>query len=141
MSESSSTSTTHLPTILVVEDDLAMADVVQRILSSQGCRVQVANIAAYALDLLEQGQPDLILLDVMLPEMDGFELLLEMQKRYPVSPDSVIMMSGLTEQKYIDQAYEAGVFAYLKKPFTPDELIAVVADRFISRKNGESLER
>lgn len=115
-------------TVLVVDDDLNISRIVEMILSSRGYNVQVANVAAFALDLMDERRPDLVLLDIMMPEMDGYELLAEMQKRHDIKPDAVIMMSALTSEADVQRARDVGICSYLKKPFTGDDLMATVGD-------------
>jgi CheY-like chemotaxis protein len=113
--------------VLAIEDNPEIARLTQIILAAHGCDVKVANIADYALELLESEVFDLIILDIMLPEMDGYELLAEMKRRFGISPKNVIMMSALREEKDLARAQEAGVSAYVTKPFTHTQLTSAVA--------------
>ena len=120
--------------ILVIEDNPEIARLTQIILASHGCEVRVANIADYALELLESEVFDLIILDIMLPEMDGYELLAEIGQRFNITPDKVIMMSALREEKDLTRARDAGVSAYIPKPFTHEQLTSAVANFLTSAR-------
>lgn len=114
--------------VLVVEDDPQMARAVELILGSRGCKVSVAPTAQYALDLLVNQRFDLILLDVMLMEMDGYELLREMNRRFGVIAECVIMMSALQGDADLERARQAGIKSYVTKPFTADDLTSLVKE-------------
>lgn len=114
--------------ILVVEDDLRIAQATKLILSSKGYFVKVANVAEYALELMDDQTFDLVILDVMLPEMDGYELLVEMGERFGISPANVIMMSALQENDDFERARQAGVTSYITKPFSVGEFTRIVEE-------------
>lgn len=116
--------------ILVVEDDPDLALLTQMSLVKNGYRVAVANDAPQAREFLEKNVPDLIILDVMLPEVDGFELLTEFKGQSRLASVPIMMMSAVTDDTYLAKGYRLGAEYYLKKPFLPSQLNAAVKGVF-----------
>ena len=105
--------------LLIVEDDAANRDLLRRRLEREGHRVWEAENGMQALDQLETRVFDLMLLDVIMPEMDGYEVLARL-KRNPVHRDlPVIMISALDETQSVVRCIEMGAEDYLAKPFDP----------------------
>ncbi len=113
--------------ILVVDDAKENIQAISAILRDKGYQVLVATDGQKALDLLEKVRPDLILLDIMMPGMDGFEVC----ARLKASPNwveiPVIFLSGKTETADIVRGFELGAVDYVGKPFNAHELLARVA--------------
>jgi DNA-binding response OmpR family regulator len=109
--------------ILVVEDDSEISEVIYQYLDRDGFKVSSTNNAKDALDLLHEVKPDLIILDILLPDMDGIELCKELRKTTAVP---IIFISCKTDE--IDKILALGVGGddYLTKPFSPRELVARV---------------
>lgn len=108
--------------ILVVDDDTDIRRIIQLILEAEGFSVILATNGQEALDFVEQGRPQLLLLDLNMPVMDGWTChtrLLERGHGIPV----VIMTAGTNAQT---QAQERGAAGYLNKPFELDELLDIV---------------
>lgn len=111
-------------TIMVVEDTESNIDMMMAILKEFD--VIPATSGADALELLEEEKVDLILLDILMPEMDGFEVCRRL-KSDPVSKDiPVIFITAKTDEESIEEAYEIGGIDYVTKPFKPRELLARV---------------
>ena len=112
--------------ILIVEDTPANIQTLAAILKERGYQISVAMNGKQALDLLARVQPDLILLDVMMPEMDGFETcrLLKANEKWRQIP--VIFLTSKTETADIVKGFELGAVDYLAKPFNAHELLARV---------------
>jgi DNA-binding response OmpR family regulator len=108
-------------TILVVDDEPRMVRFVRMNLELEGCRVIQAANGLEALDKVRQDIPDLVLLDVMMPEMDGFEALKHIRE---VSTVPVIMLTVKAEEDDLIKGLEAGADDYVTKPFSPRELIS-----------------
>lgn len=108
--------------ILVVDDDADHRLVVQRMLERRGYAVEEAETAEAGLDVYAKGVFDIILLDIMLPGMDGLELLAEMRKRRPADDTPVIFISARTDKATILRGLETGAIEYLTKPLDFDEL-------------------
>lgn len=117
-------------TILVVEDDAAFARVCTSVLKNDGYQVLNASDGSAGLRTLALSKVDLVLLDIFMPEKDGFETLATLRRHHPTLP--VIAMSGgglvTTPQDVLDQCQHLGVAAMLAKPFTDEELLRAVAD-------------
>ena len=109
--------------ILLVEDDAELSGMMEEFLSSQSIALNVAHTGSEGLKRALEGRFDLIILDVMLPGMDGFELLRHLRRR---SSMPVIMLTARTEHEDKIRGLNAGADDYLAKPFSPDELLARV---------------
>jgi CheY-like chemotaxis protein len=108
--------------VLVVDDDRDVCTIIQDVLESEGCRVTVAHNGVEALKVLDQHKPDLILLDLMMPVMDGWEVLAQLQ-RQPLWQDIpvVVVSANLRSRRPAKPAVAA-----LPKPFDITELTQVV---------------
>jgi excisionase family DNA binding protein len=110
------------PLVLIVDDDERLREFVRVNLEMEGYTVREAANASDGLAALEDQPPDLILLDVMMPEMDGWEMLQQVQQRYGAAVP-VIMFSGKVDDASALQARQRGARGFLGKPFDPQELI------------------
>ena len=111
------------PLILVVDDDERLREFVRVNLEMDGYAVREAADAESGLAALEEESPDLILLDVMMPGMDGWEMLRRVQERHGVGTIPVIMFSGKADEPTAERATERGAQAFIGKPFDPQQLI------------------
>src|SRR5947208_15689109 len=111
------------PVVLVVDDDAGVREFVRGNLELEGYTVREAASAAEGLTALEQEPPDLILLDVKMPEVDGWEMLRQVQERFGVGAIPVIVFSGQVEERAVDEAETRGARGFLGKPFDPQRLI------------------
>ena len=109
------------PTVLIVDDDEGTRALVRASLELEGFDVREAASGTEGLSVLEQDPPDLILLDVMMPQMDGWEMLHRVQERHGVDAIQVIMYSGKIEEA--GKAEERGAQAFIGKPFDPSKLL------------------
>lgn len=107
--------------ILLIEDDAELCELMQEFFSQNSMALEVATDGRRGLARAIEGQHDLILLDVMLPGLDGFEILRLLRRRSSVP---VIMLTARTEQADRIAGLEAGADDYLPKPFGPEELLA-----------------
>ncbi|HTX37198.1 MAG TPA: response regulator transcription factor [Bryobacteraceae bacterium] len=117
--------------ILLVEDDLELCSLMKDYFSQQGFRIDAVHDGRTGLARSLEGEFDLILLDVMLPVLDGFELLRQLRKR---STTPVIMLTARTAQMDRVAGLNAGADDYLPKPFGPEELLARI--RAVLRRTG-----
>ncbi|HKI21967.1 MAG TPA: response regulator [Gaiellaceae bacterium] len=111
------------PRVLIVDDDPRIREFVRVNLEMDGYVVREAGSAEEGLAALEEQPPDLILLDVMMPGVDGWEMLRRMQERHGMGSIPVIMFSGQVESSD-DDAQARGAQGFLGKPFNPQDLIA-----------------
>lgn len=117
--------------ILVVDDDLALAEMIGIVLGSEGFDVATCSDGVQALDVFHQENPDLILLDVMLPGMDGIEICTRIRKESDVP---IVMLTARTDTADVVAGLEAGADDYVPKPFKPKELVARVRARLRGRE-------
>jgi DNA-binding response OmpR family regulator len=107
--------------VLIVEDDATLASVVSRYLQRAGCSTVRASSGTQALASVATSLPDLVLLDVMLPELDGLQVCRTLRSDHPRLP--VIMLTALGEVDDRIAGLEVGADDYLTKPFSPRELV------------------
>ncbi len=107
--------------ILIVDDDPLLVDVLQRALQSEGYDVEVALNGAAALALFPRVQPDLVILDLMMPGVDGFAVLEQIRRAYTVP---ILVLSARHTTAIKVQALNEGADDYVVKPFAFDELVA-----------------
>jgi two-component system, OmpR family, alkaline phosphatase synthesis response regulator PhoP len=101
--------------ILIVEDEQHLADGLRFNLEAEGFDVEIANDGAVAIKILEQGKFDAVVLDVMMPEVDGFEVAKTMRSRGDFTP--ILMLTALGNAEDVLQGFAAGTDDYLPKPF------------------------
>jgi excisionase family DNA binding protein len=111
------------PLVLVVDDDPGVRQVVRANLEGEGYAVREAGSAAEGLAALEEEAPDLLLLDVMMPEVDGWEMLRQVQERFGVGAIPVLVFSGKIEERSVSDAAARGARGFLGKPFDLQQLI------------------
>jgi excisionase family DNA binding protein len=116
------------PLVLIVDDDPRIREFVRVNLEMDGFAVREAGSADEGLDALEAEPPDLILLDVMMPQVDGWEMLQRVRERHGVDSIQVIMFSGQVDADAMDQAQAGGAQAFVGKPFNPQELVTRAKD-------------
>lgn len=109
------------PLILLVDDDARLREIVGMALEGEGYRVRTAESAEEASSLLEAEDPDLLILDVMLPGSDGFALCREIRAR---SPLPILMLTAKTDTVDVVVGLESGADDYVTKPFVTKELVA-----------------
>jgi len=118
--------------ILVIDDDKAMRDACYQILSRQGYQVEMAANARQGLTLLERISFDVILLDLVMPDLDGLETL---KKIRAIDPElEVIIITGYGTIQSAVESIKAGAFHFLSKPFVPDDLRQVVSRALDKRR-------
>lgn len=110
--------------ILVVDDEPAIVRLVRAKLQADGYGVITASRGAEAIELFDRERPDLVVLDLMMPEMDGFETLRRL-RQFAATPVIMLTARGSDADKL--RGFESGVDDYITKPFNPDELSARVA--------------
>jgi len=102
--------------VLVADDDPFMRSMLTRYLEREGYQVVEARNGQEALEKYFQYQPDLVLLDALMPVMDGFEVCQRLQQRVGNPATPILMITGLEDKESIDQAFEMGVIDYITKP-------------------------
>lgn len=112
--------------VLLVDDEPGLREAVQAYLEDSGFAVNVASNAQEGWQTLQQTLPDLVISDIMMPQVDGYQFLKQMRDdpRFKSLPVVFLTARGMTSDRI--QGYQAGCDAYLPKPFDPDELVAIV---------------
>lgn len=112
--------------LMLVENDIALSKAIQEYLIDQGFNVYIANNGLEALNLAYQYNFNLIISDIMMPLVNGYELLAELQKNKALSKIPVIFLTakGMTKDRI--KGYDIGCYGYLSKPFDPNELLSII---------------
>jgi len=130
--------------LLLVDDEPGLREAVQAYLEDSNFAVEVASNARDGWELLQQTNPDLVISDIMMPQVDGYQFLKQVREdpRYKALPVVFLTAKGMTSDRI--QGYQAGCDAYLSKPFDPDELVAIVtnllARRAAAKETSENAE-
>jgi chemosensory pili system protein ChpA (sensor histidine kinase/response regulator) len=117
---------TQAPLVLVVDDSITVRRVTQRLLKREGFRVALANDGLHALEVLAQEKPAVVLSDIEMPRMDGFDLVRNIRADAQLRDLPVIMITSRIAQKHREHALELGVDHYLGKPYSEEELLALI---------------
>ena len=121
--------------LLVVDEDPVYRNRMEQILTGEGFRVRTAADGVAGLELARQDVPDLILCDIMISGMNGYELLALVQQDDLLKEVSFMFVTALSSRTSFRRAMSSGVDDYLTKPFTPQELIAAVTGRLNRIRN------
>jgi DNA-binding response OmpR family regulator len=118
-----------MPKIAVIEDDVALADMYKLKLESAGMTVMVAYDGKAGLEMITKDTPDLVLLDLMLPELTGSEVLAAYRQTPGGKDTKVIVLTNISEYEAPDDLYELGILRYMVKAnYTPSQVIVVVQE-------------
>jgi DNA-binding response OmpR family regulator len=117
--------------LLVIDDDAAVTDLLTLLLKSQGFEVFATNNSAEGLGMIREVQPDLVILDLMMPEMDGWEVCRSVRQ---FSQVPIIILSALNDPSMIASVLDAGADDYLTKP-TPSRVLVAHINR-LTKRNG-----
>ena len=115
-----------VPMVLVVDDSLTVRRVTQRLLQREGYRVVLAKDGLDALERLAEERPSIVLSDIEMPRMDGFDLVRNIRSDAKLADLPVIMITSRIAQKHRDYAVELGVNHYLGKPYSEEELLGLI---------------
>jgi len=111
-------------TILIVEDDKFLRELISRKLSGEGFDALEAVDGEEGIKKIKEGKPDLVLLDLILPGIDGFEVLARLREDPEISSIPVIILSNLGQREEVEKGLKLGAIDYLiKAHFTPGEII------------------
>jgi len=113
-------------TVLVIDDDEDILASISSMLGKRGARVITAMSAEEALDILKEQSPDVILTDVLLPQMNGYDFLKMIRSYPPTANIPVVVMTGRSQMKDVFEI--AGVAAFIAKPFSPEILMETMAE-------------
>lgn len=124
--------------VLIVDDSPEALGFLTEALEQSGCSVLIATSGASALNIVDRITPDIILLDAVMPGLDGFETCLKLKANPSVSPVPVVFMTGLSETEHVVRALEAGGVDYLTKPINIDELRARIRVHLSNARSAQS---
>jgi len=109
--------------VLVIEDDKIMGQMVAAILDDAGFDVTTATNGGIAFEKLQQYPIDFVVLDILLPEMNGFEIYAKLQADPETKDIPVLIITAWADERHLDKASQLGIRHFLAKPFTEDELL------------------
>ena len=110
--------------VLVIDDSPATLGMLNETLERAGYTVLIAQSGPSAMDLVDRVTPDIVLLDAVMPGMDGFEVCRRLKRTAGLAAVPVIFMTGLTETEHVVMALEVGGVDYVTKPISPEEVLA-----------------
>ncbi|NLF97060.1 MAG: response regulator [Candidatus Riflebacteria bacterium] len=116
----------YRPLILIVDDAPASIKVIANMLDGNGYRLALAESGADALKFSEERLPDLILLDIVMPDMDGFEVCRKLKESDNTASIPLIFLNGHADNSSVTRSYDLGGVDYITKPFNAAELKAKV---------------
>ncbi len=129
---------TSRDTVLVVDDVPGTLGLLNEALESAGYTVLLAQSAPFALSIIGRIVPDIILIDAIMPGMDGFELCRIMKRNAALAAVPIIFMTGLTETEHVVRGFEAGGVDYVTKPVAPNEVIARIGVHLMNARRTRS---
>jgi DNA-binding response OmpR family regulator/DNA-binding CsgD family transcriptional regulator len=127
-------------TVLVVDDLPGTLGLLNEALEAAGYTVLLALSASFALSVIERITPDIILIDAIMPGMDGFELCRIMKRNAALAAVPIIFMTGLTESEHVVRGFEAGGVDYVTKPVAPGEVIARIGVHLVHARRTRSAQ-
>jgi CheY-like chemotaxis protein len=130
-----------LPTILVVDDNHQNLELIQAYLEDVECRTVSARDGVEALDIVDKSKPDLVLLDVMMPRMSGFEVCRRLKSNPDTSDIPVIMVTALNEFGDIERGIDSGTDDFVSKPVNRLELLTRVKTMLKLKHLSDTLQR
>ena len=114
--------------VLIVDDSVTVRKVTSRLMERQGWVVVTAKDGVDAVEQLQDIYPDIVLLDIEMPKMDGFEVLRTVRHDERLKDLPIIMITSRTGEKHKQQAFELGVNSYLGKPFQEAGLMSTIEE-------------
>jgi DNA-binding response OmpR family regulator len=115
--------------VLVVEDDLQLNELVGAYVQLAGYSYRAALDGRSALREAREQPPRMVILDLMLPDIDGFEVCRQLRASAATSATPILMLTALSQDEHRRRGMECGATGYMIKPFDPDELIAAIRQR------------
>ena len=128
-----------MPLIVVIEDDAGTRLLVSQVLKKEGLQVMAAENGVQGLALIRQHKPDLVVSDVQMPQMDGFEVLEQVRNDPALAGTAVILLTSLQDRSYMRLGMTTGADDYLTKPFAPQELREAVSAQLNRRGQADAM--
>ncbi|MEI8139631.1 MAG: SpoIIE family protein phosphatase [bacterium] len=127
--------------VLVIDDELPNREYLRKLLVGRGCKVTLAESGEQGLSLARDSVPELILVDVMMPGISGYDVSHSLKEDPRTQDIPVIMVTALANIADIEKGFDAGAFDYIRKPFNPRELIARVRNALDLKRSHDALKR
>jgi len=121
--------------ILVADDEPDIAKLIEFTLKRRGFEVILVSDGQSAIDAAKKEQPDLILLDVIMPVINGYEVCSQLKNFPETKKIPIIMLSGKTQKTEVAKGIELGAYSYICKPFSPKEFADAIEDIFREDEN------
>jgi two-component system alkaline phosphatase synthesis response regulator PhoP len=121
-----STATTFKRTIVVVDDDRDIRMILRANLEDEGYAVLEAGGGREALEIIKESDPDLVVLDIMMPEVDGYDVLQELRSTPEFADLPVVLLTARRQESDVWEGWSAGADYYITKPFKMDELLKFI---------------
>lgn len=115
-------------TVVLVEDEMNIAEAIRFLLSQEGWRVQTLANGGSAVEVIRQAQPDLVVLDVMLPGRNGFDILSDLRADPNFETLPILMLTARGQTRDREMAEKAGVSRFMTKPFSNTEMLDAVRE-------------
>ena len=128
-----------MPLIVVIDDDAGTRLLVAQVLKKEGYQVMSAEDGAKGLALVREFKPDLVVSDVQMPLLDGFEVLDHVRNDPALAATAVILLTSLQDRSYMRQGMTTGADDYLTKPFAPQELREAVSAQLNKRERADAM--
>lgn len=135
------TNTSTKKTVLIVDDTPDNLAVLSDMLSEYGFRVLVATDGVSALEQIKHLQPDIILLDVIMPGIDGFETCQRLKENHTTKNIPIIFMTGLSELDNLLKGFKQGAVDYIVKPIRPAEVLARIESQLVHKRDSQRIEQ
>jgi len=113
--------------VLIVDDDEMVLMALEELLRPEGYEIQAVSSAAKALRLLDEGDYDLLMLDIIMPEMNGFDLCKKIREKENCKGTPIVFLSAKSKEEDSARGLEVGANLFLSKPISPDKLIKIVS--------------
>ena len=114
--------------VLVIEDDTSISQLLRMVLEGDGHEVLVADDGSRGLAMATRRRPDAIVLDIMMPYMDGFAVLEALREDERTAAIPVLMLSAMQQESVEERCYRLGAQGFVRKPFDPDLLLGLLQE-------------
>ena len=122
-------------TILVIDDEPQITEIIETFLSNSGYKVHVSNVAADGLKLAKNIKPDVILLDIMMPDFDGYSICNDLKNDADTAKIPVVFLTGKDRNDDMGRSFKAGGDMFIKKPFSCERLLEIINIILLSTKH------
>jgi CheY-like chemotaxis protein len=130
-----------MPKILVIEDNPDIQDSLRDFLETRGFEVRLANNGVIGLQMIKEQVPDLVVSDINMPELDGYQVLRLLRQNSITATIPVIFLTGEVDEVHRRRAMHLGVNDYLTKPARFPKLLRAIATQLVKRNSSQNLQR